>query len=531
MDQSILRAIQQEIRRIECKLDNPRTGLAEIKAEVAAIECAIKDLDMHEIVCKLKALDEQLEDVLEATDDVLDKLDNPHFGLEEIKHEIEAIERAVACLNLTPVLGLLNQIKQEVHEIECKLDSPEFGLKEIKDEVRAIEDAIQDQKHGLPEILEEVKEIEDLLENPEFGLEEIKREVAAIECRLDNLNTQQLLSLLAALKGIALCIQQKLDSPEFGLEEIKGEVRGIEETLCDPHFGLREIKEEIEDLECLLRKLDLEGTLCLLGAVEAELSELDCKLEHICFPVEGLEREIEEIKCLLADPQFGLREIKCEIEQILSGSGSCDLSVVLAQLEQILSRLDNPEYGLQEIKSEVASIEQTLGDPDHGLQEIKNEVASIEQTLGDPGYGLQEIKAEIEEILAGMGGGGGNPPLTSGTVVKANGANSVVVVVTNNNAAAQNVTVNVFARLPTQAALPPSPVLLNVPAVTASAIVIDLPTTVTAFEVRVNPGIPNSLMLFAAARTQNANSPLAASNLLPENTIRNAEFRPFTTGS
>jgi len=490
VDQSILRAIQQEIRRIECKLDNPRTGLAEIKAEVAAIECAIKDLDMHQILCKLKALDEQLEDVLEATDDVLDKLDNPHFGLEEIKQEIEAIERAVACLNLTPVLGLLNQIKQEVHEIECKLDSPEFGLREIKDEVRAIEDAIQDQKHGLPEILEELREIEDLLESPEFGLEEIKREIAAIECKLDNINTQQLLSLLAAVKGIALCIQQKLENPEFGLEEIKDEVRGIEETLSDHHFGLRAIKEEIEDLECLLRKLDLEETLCLLGAIEAELSDLDRKLDHVCFPVECLERLLEEIKCLLT----------------------------------------NPRFGLEEIKSEVANIERTLGNPEYGLQEIKTEVASIERTLNDPGFGLQEIKAEIEEILAGMGGGGGNPPLTSGTVFRTNGASSVIVVVTNNASVAQDITVSVFARLPTQATLPPTPVVLNVPAVTAAAIVVDLQTA-TAFEVRVNVTIPNSVMVFAAARTQNANAPLAASNLLPENTIRNAEFRPYTTGT
>lgn len=490
MDQSILRAIQQEIRRIECKLDNPRTGLAEIKAEVAAIECAIKDLDMHEILRKLKALDEQLEDILEATDDVLDKLDNPHFGLEEIKREIEAIEQAVACLNLTPVLGLLNQIKQEVHEIECKLDSPEFGLREIKDEVRAIEEAIADQKHGLPEVLEELTAIEGLLDNPEFGLEEIKREVAAIECRLDNLNTQQLLSLLAAVKGIALCIQQKLENPEFGLEEIKNEVRGIEETLCDPHFGLREIKEEIDDIECLLRKLDLEETLCLLGAVEAELSELDRKLDHICFPVECLERLLQEIKCLLLNPQFGL----------------------------------------QEIKNEVAGIERTLANPEYGLQEIKSEVAGIERTLNDPGFGLQEIKAEVQEILESIGGGGGNPPLTSGTVFVTNGASSVIVVVTNNAAVAQNVTVSVFARLPTQATLPPSPINLNVPANTAAAVVVDLQTA-TAFEVRVTVAIPNSVMLFAAARTQNANAPLAASNLLPENTIRNAEFRPFTTGA
>ncbi len=190
----------------------------------------------------------------------------------------------------------------------------------------------------------------------------------------------------------------------------------------------------------------------------------------------------------------------------------------------------NPQFGLQEIKNEVAGIERTLANPEYGLQEIKSEVAGIERTLNDPGFGLQEIKAEVQEILESIGGGGGNPPLTSGTVFVTNGASSVIVVVTNNAAVAQNVTVSVFARLPTQATLPPSPINLNVPANTAAAVVVDLQTA-TAFEVRVTVAIPNSVMLFAAARTQNANAPLAASNLLPENTIRNAEFRPFTTGA
>jgi archaellum component FlaC len=194
-----LRAIQQEVRRIECKLDNPRTGLAEIKSEVAAIECAIRDLDLHDIQCKLNDLAEEVEAVEGAVDEVEDKLDNPHFGLEEIKEEIEGIERAVACLNLTPVLGLLNQVKHEVHEIECKLDNPEFGLEEIKEEVRRIECTVTNPETRIPEILEEVEEIEELLENLEFGLEEIKREVAAIECRLHNLNIQQILAGVAKL--------------------------------------------------------------------------------------------------------------------------------------------------------------------------------------------------------------------------------------------------------------------------------------------------------------------------------------------
>lgn len=448
MDQCILKAIQQEIRRIECKLDNPRTGLAEIKSEVAAIECAIQDLDMHEIICKLKALDEHLEDVLDAVDDVEDRLDNPQFGLEEIKEEVRQIERALACMNLTPVLGLLNQIKQEVHEIECKLDNPEFGLREIKEEVAAIEDAVTDCKTGLPALHEDVEEIEDLLENPEFGLAEIKQEVAAIERKLENQSHQQLLALLAAIKGIVLCIQQKLENPEFGLEEIKSEVRGIEETLCDRHFGLPEIKDEIEDIECILRKLDLEETLALLGAIEAEVMGLECKIDNICIPVD----------------------------------------------------------------------------------EINEKLCAIKREICDPEHGLAEIKAEIEEILENQSGTAGITYLTSGPVFRANGSNSVIVVVINNSASAQSITIEGFSRLPSQGNLPGSPANLNVPAVTAAAVVFDLPAVVTTYEIRVNHSILGSITVFSASRTQNSVAPLAASTLLPENTIKNAEFRPYTPG-
>lgn len=424
LDQCILRAIQQEVRRLDCKLDNPRTGLAEIKSEVAAIECAIKDLDMRAIVCKLKDLAEDLEDVLGEVDDIEDKLDNPRFGLKEIKEEIEAIGRAVACLNLTPVLGLLNQIKHEVHEIECKLDNPDFGLEEIKEEVAAIEDAVTNPKTGLPEILEEIEEVEDLLENPDFGLEELKREVAAIECKLEHLNNQQLLALLAAIKGVVLVIEQEIQSPEHGLEEIKEEVAGIEETLCDNRFGLREIKDEIEGIECLLKKLELQELFALLGAIEAEVQAIECKL-------------------------------------------------------------DNPEWG------------------------------------------LAEIREEIEEIIANQGNSTAVKDLTSGPVFRGNGSNSVLVTVINNDAASQDVRLEAFSRLPTLGALSPTPLTLNVAANTAAAAVFDLPTAVTMYEVRVHFEVPGSVSAFSASRSQDENAPLAASSLLPENTIRYAEFKPL----
>lgn len=210
MEQFILRAIQQEVRRIECKLDSPRTGLAEIKAEVAAVECAIRKLDLSDILAKLKSLSRELEEVEDAVDEIEDKLDDGDFGLEEIKKEIECIEETLEGLNLGPLLNLLNSIRSEVHAIEGKLD------------------------------------------NPHFGLEEIKSETAAIEAKLDNLNVPELLPVLAAIKEIVLMIEQKLDSPAFGLQEIKDEVHAIEGKLDSPHFGLQEIKDEVHAIECKL---------------------------------------------------------------------------------------------------------------------------------------------------------------------------------------------------------------------------------------------------------------------------------------
>ncbi len=464
MDQCIVRAIQQELRKIESKLDNPRTGLAEIKSEVAAIECAVRDLDLEEILCQLKELDKKLEELLGAVDDVEDRLDDPHFGLLEIKEEVQRIEEAVACLNLVPILGLLNHVKQEVHQVECKLDDPEYGLAEIKEEVATIESAVLDPNSGLPQLAEEVADIQDILEDPQYGLAEIKREVRDIECKLEGLSNHQLLALLAAIKGIVLKIECKMDDPNSGLAEIKNEVRDIEDALDNPRYGLREIYDAVDDIAKALKELELEEVLALLGCIDAEIAQISCKL------------------------------------------GDCG----------------RPDH---EILDALEAIRRILCNPETGLGEIKAEVAGALRLLNDPGAGLVEIKAEVRQILEAQRGS--TLHLVSGPVIRGNGGNSLVIVVTNTDASTQEVLVEGSGLLPVQGQLPGSPQIIAVPPTESAAVIFELPAEITVFETRIHFAVPDSVTVFSAARTQAAADPLEGSVLLPENTIRNAEYKPL----
>lgn len=118
---------------IEDILLDKRFGLPEIKEEIKGIEC---------------------------------RLDNPHYGLEEIKKEISEIE----CKLINPHYGLI-KIKKEIKGIEHRLDNPCYGLEEIKHEVAAIESAVLNDNFGLEEIKKEIKEIIERLDNINSGSE------------------------------------------------------------------------------------------------------------------------------------------------------------------------------------------------------------------------------------------------------------------------------------------------------------------------------------------------------------------------
>ncbi|MDD4600568.1 hypothetical protein SDC9_13762 [bioreactor metagenome] len=200
----ILCILLDEIRRIEAKLDNPLFGLNEIKKEI---------IDINNIIT------------------------NSTFGLKEIKNEIIDINNV-----LTNDFFGLNEIKNEIIEINDLLNNATFGIPELKNEIRVIENRtgrtvrlLTNEVFGLNEIKNEIRGIENqtiLLTNNIFGLNEIKAEVREIENRTGR--TMRLLT-----------------NEVFGLNEIKNEIRGIENQtilLTNDIFGLNEIKSEVRAL-------------------------------------------------------------------------------------------------------------------------------------------------------------------------------------------------------------------------------------------------------------------------------------------
>lgn len=189
------------------------------------IECVLECTDDHSsgikeriILCKL--LDEVRQ--IEA------KLDNPHFGL--------------------------NEIKNEIIEINDVVSNSVFGLREVKNEIIDINNILTNQFFGLNEIKNEIIEINDLLNNATFGIPELKNEIRNIE------------------NGVAL-INNNVNNEFFGLNEIKNEIRNIENQtilLTNNVFGLNEIKNEVIDINNLLTN-DVFG----LNEIKSEIRGID----------------------------------------------------------------------------------------------------------------------------------------------------------------------------------------------------------------------------------------------------------------
>jgi hypothetical protein len=200
-----LRRLLMGIRDIQCKINSPRFGLAEIKHEVRCIEAALGQGQC--VLGDIKRTLREIEGILE----------NPQFGLAEIKDEIR--------------------------DIQCQLNNPSYGLAEIKQEIRDLEREINNPCYGLAEIRQEVHDIEAILGNEDFGLCEIKREIHDIE------------SALCGIENTLSCIEEILGNEDFGLPEIKHEIREIECEINNPCYGLPEIMNEIHDIECKLDRL------------------------------------------------------------------------------------------------------------------------------------------------------------------------------------------------------------------------------------------------------------------------------------
>ena len=182
------------------------------------------------------------------------KLDNPLFGLNEIKHEIIDINNIIT----NSTFGL-REIKNEVRDIDSLLTNQFFGLNEIKNEVITINDLLNNTTFGIPEIKNEIRIIENrtartnnLLTNQIFGLNEIKNEIRGIENTFANLPNSLTITIFNNINTTLNFINNTVNNSIFGLNEIKNEIRGIENQtilLTNNTFGLNEIKNEIRSIE------------------------------------------------------------------------------------------------------------------------------------------------------------------------------------------------------------------------------------------------------------------------------------------
>ncbi|MGI6092781.1 MAG: hypothetical protein GX348_05740 [Veillonellaceae bacterium] len=130
---------------------------------------------------------------------------------------------------------ILCKLLDEIRKIEAKLDNPKFGLKEIKEEIIEINDIVSNSVFGLKEIKNEVRDIEELLSNEVFGLNEIKNEIIEINDLLNNatFGIPELKNEIRIIENNTGLTNNLLTNEIFGLNEIKTEVRSIENMVAE----------------------------------------------------------------------------------------------------------------------------------------------------------------------------------------------------------------------------------------------------------------------------------------------------------
>jgi len=300
---------------------------------------------------------------------ILSLLNDPNFGLPEIKTEVANIETNVGNLQSTlddPTSGLA-EIKAEIQDIDSKLVVSNTDLVQVKNDIQMLKTSLQTLDTKISAIGSDISFIKTTLIDPTFGLQEIKTEVGSIETSVNTISTD----LSTAQAGIT-SLQTTLDDPTNGLAEIKAEIASIEgtvnaldltplggiatlqETLDDPTNGLAEIKAEIASIEGTVNALDLTP----LGGIATLQETLD-------------------------DPDTGLPAIQTEI-----------LSLDLSGIATIQNILDDPNddeaepNNIQMIKDDIAALDLTpLGG-----------IATIQSTLADTTTGLPAIKSETDKI-------------------------------------------------------------------------------------------------------------------------------------
>jgi len=143
-------------------------------------------------------------------------INDPTFGLKEIKSEIQSIETKIDALDLS----ILQDIQTEVTNIEDKLDSGTSGLAAIRtaitNAVTTITGAISSAQTAIVGEIDDneakIDDIEAKLDSGTSGLAAIKGAIGTVDTEVGK-------------------IEAKLDDKDFGLEEIKAEIQDIKNTV------------------------------------------------------------------------------------------------------------------------------------------------------------------------------------------------------------------------------------------------------------------------------------------------------------
>ncbi len=118
----------------------------------------------------LGEINQKTSTILEGVGNITDKLEDPAYGLEEIKTEIASIETTVSDINtdISTMGSDVGSIESKVGNISDEITSTEHGLAEIKTEVAGIETAVNGISTDVSTIGSDVDSILDALQ---FDLE------------------------------------------------------------------------------------------------------------------------------------------------------------------------------------------------------------------------------------------------------------------------------------------------------------------------------------------------------------------------
>ncbi len=205
----------------------------------------------------LAAIQEQLNSIQSIVQSTEDKIDDPATGLDEIKAEVANIEGTVG--NIESVLvdptSDLTEIKNEILSMKTSLTNLDTKMNTLNDDILFIKAALTDPATGLVEIKAEVANIETTVGTISTDLGTANTGIGTIQTEILSLD----------LSGIP-AIQATLDDPDNGLGAIQTEIlsldlsgiAAIQNILDDPTDDAAE-PNNIQMIKNDIAALDLSG--------------------------------------------------------------------------------------------------------------------------------------------------------------------------------------------------------------------------------------------------------------------------------